>query len=71
MRMVLDPQVRGSHSLLNTMHLLNLRQMSGELLIAHRSPSFTLKFATVALEGFKGKCLPKAFASYDSQRSVF
>lgn len=53
------PQVRGSHSLLNTTHLLNLRQMSGELLIAHRSPCFTLLFATVALEGFKGKRLPR------------
>lgn len=33
--------------------------MSGELLLAHRSLCFTLMFATVALEGFKGKCLPR------------
>lgn len=33
--------------------------MSGEPLIAHRLPCFTLMFATVALEGFKGKRLPR------------
>lgn len=53
------PQVRGPHSLLNTMYLLNLRQMLGKLLIAHRLPYFILVFATVALEGSKGKYLPR------------
>lgn len=65
------PRVRGSHSLLNIICLLNLRQMSGKFLVAHHSLYFMLVFATATLEGFKREMLAQAFASYDRQRSVF
>lgn len=64
------PQVRGSHSLLNAMHLLNLRQMSGELPIAHVHRILHLCLPLWLWKGLR-EMLAQAFASYDRQRSVF